>query len=63
MRAVDIDVFASLFSAEVSGSLGPGLAVGGGGTSPFSNGVAVMKGAGNTPSGSSVMGRLKLRSS
>ena len=53
MRAIDIDVFASLFSAGVSGSLGHGLAVGGGGTSPFLNGVAVMKGAGNIPSGSS----------
>ena len=46
-------MFASSFSAEVSGSLGPGLAVGGGGTSPFSNGVTVMKGVGNIPSGSS----------
>ena len=46
-------MFASSFSAEVSGSLGPGLAVGGGGASLFSNGVAVMKGAGNIPSGRS----------
>ena len=46
-------MFASSFSAGVSGSLGPGLAVGGGGTSPFSNGVTVMKGVGNIPSGSS----------
>ena len=46
-------MFASSFSAEVSGLLGPGLAVGGGGASPFLNGVTVMKGAGNIPSGSS----------
>ena len=46
-------MFASLFSAEVLGSLGLGLVVGGGGTSPFSNGVMVMKGAGNIPLGSS----------
>ena len=51
-RAIDVNVFASSFSAGVSGSLGAGL-VGGGSTSPFSNGVAVMKGAGNIPSGSS----------
>ena len=46
-------MFTSSFSAGVSGSLGPGLVVGGGGASPFSNGVAVMKGAGNIPLGSS----------
>ena len=44
-------MFVSSFSAGVSGSLGPGL--GGGGASPFSNGVTVMKGAGNIPLGSS----------
>ena len=52
MHAIDIDVFMSSFSAGVSGSLGPGLAMGGG-VSPFSNGVVVMKGVGNIPSGSS----------
>ena len=46
-------MFASLFSAGVLGLLGPGLAVGGGSTSPFLNGVTVMKAAGNIPSGSS----------
>ena len=46
-------MFASLFSAGVLGSLGPGLAVGGGSASLFLNGVAVMKGAGNIPLGSS----------
>ena len=46
-------MFASLFSAGVSGLLGPGLAVGGGGASLFLNGAAVMKGAGNIPLGSS----------
>ena len=51
--AVDVNMFTSSFSVEVSGSLGPGLVVGGGGASPFSNGVAVMKGVGNIPSGSS----------
>ena len=51
-RAVDVDMFASSFSAEVSGLLGPGLVVGGGSVSPFSNGVAAMKGVGNIPSGS-----------
>ena len=46
-------MFASSFSVGVLGELGPGLVVGGGSASPFSNGVAVMKGAGNIPSGSS----------
>ena len=47
--AIDVNVFISSFSAGVSGSLGPRLVVGGDGVSPFSNGVAVIKGVGNIP--------------
>ena len=46
-------MFVSLFSAGVSGLLGPRLAVRGDGADPFSNGVMVIKGAGNIPLGSS----------